>query len=60
MGHCVDIPKTRGIIIKELWNTVSVDEEMKSYFPDFSQSDTIPRGYFFNVFLKGMASNAIN
>ena len=49
VGNCVEIPKAKGMVIRELWNILTDDVKIKTYFPDFSPSDTIPRGYFFNV-----------
>ena len=49
IGEVIDLPKVRGIIIRDLWNTLSERNSFSSFFPDITKGRTIPRRYFFNV-----------
>ena len=49
IGYCVEMPKVRGIRIKHIQDQLKDINYSKNYFPDFPETDNIPRNYFFNV-----------
>ena len=53
VGRSIDIPKMRGLRVNELYRSLYKVNNLGDYFPDFANTDTIPRNYFFDVKSKG-------
>ena len=49
VGHQIDIPKVRGSVVNDMFHQVKRSNNLAQYFPDFTDTQNIPRNYFFNV-----------
>lgn len=57
IGTAINMPKMKGVRIREIWDHLKNKNDLKSYFPDFPATDCIPRDYFFNARLLGTQGN---
>ena len=51
VGHQIEVPKVRGKVVNEMFDEVKHVNGLHFYFPDFSESHSVPRDYFFNVII---------
>ena len=49
IGEVSDIPKVKGVLVKNLWEKYKNFKGLKDYFPDISSGRAISRKYFFSV-----------
>lgn len=56
VGRCIDMPKVRGYRIKDIYSEFCKRCDINNYLPNISETDCIPRNYFFNAFLLGPKS----
>jgi hypothetical protein len=49
VGHMLEVPKVRGSVVNDMFDRVKDDNGLHFYFPDFTESQNVPRDYFFNV-----------
>lgn len=53
VGPILSLPKSRGILIQDLWQMYREVKGLHRFFPDMSKESRIPRDYFFNVVSSG-------
>ncbi len=51
VGHSLDIPKIRGTVVNEMYHSIKTEAGLSLYFPDLTDTQNVPRDYFFNVSL---------
>ena len=49
VGHQLEVPKSKGLLVSELWDRLKNVNGLHTYFPDILRSERVPRDYFFNV-----------
>ena len=49
VGHVLEVPKVRGSVVNEIYHKEKLNGGLAAYFPDFTETQNVPRDYFFNV-----------
>jgi len=49
VGSSLEVPKVRGTVVNEMFRKVKMENGLHLYFPDFTDTQNVPRDYFFNV-----------
>lgn len=49
VGHTLEVPKVRGAVVNDIYNREKYNHGLSAYFPDFTDTQNVPRDYFFNV-----------
>lgn len=49
VGHALEVPKVRGTVVNDMYHLIKRDNGLEKYFPDLTDTQNVPRDYFFNV-----------
>lgn len=49
VGHVLDLPRARGMLIEDLWARSRDENNLHAYLPDVTARAHVPRTYFLNV-----------
>lgn len=49
VGHVLQVPKVRGSVVNDMYQSIKDIDGLHRYFPDFTSTQNVPRDYFFNV-----------
>lgn len=52
VGYALKIPKVRGSMVNDMYHQIKNEKGLHMYFPDLTETQNVPRDYFFNVRLK--------